>query len=100
MLRLLRRLRRILFPPPPPPPPSVPAPAGLLLGESHRGAPVELAWQDLRRHQHIIGTSGVGKSRFIAGLFTSLLNARYAGAIIDPHGDLCDTVLALLLDTG
>src|SRR5438045_2324488 len=51
-------------------------------------------------HMHVIGVSGSGKSRFLAGLFLSLLRAGRSGTLIDPHGDLAQLVLAHLVAGG
>src|SRR5437763_8651 len=78
---------------PAPPPP--PAGNELQLGTRWpSGEPFVLTTTQLRRHLHIIGVSGMGKSFFVAGLFRAMLQRGIAGAIIDPHGDLVDDVLA------
>ena len=54
----------------------------------------------IRTHIHCIGVSGVGKSRFLAGLFLTLLNHGLSATLIDPHGDLARLVLAHLIKSG
>ena len=49
--------------------------------------------EDRRRHTYIIGKSGTGKSTLIANMAIDDIRKGRGVAIIDPHGDLCDTVL-------
>jgi DNA helicase HerA-like ATPase len=51
-------------------------------------------------HWHIIGTSGSGKSFFLAQLFLSLLKHGSPVTLIDPHGDLAKLVLTHLVGQG
>jgi hypothetical protein len=51
-------------------------------------------------HMHIIGKSGSGKSGFIAGLYLDLLAHGIPVSILDPHGDLAELVLRLLVARG
>src|SRR5712692_3901349 len=55
---------------------------------------------DLRRHRVLYGLSGMGKSKFIASLCVQLLNLGIPFACIDPHSDLAEDILSLLLTTG
>jgi hypothetical protein len=48
---------------------------------------------DRRRHIWAIGKTGTGKSTLIANLAIDDLKKDRGIAIIDPHGDLCDTIL-------
>jgi hypothetical protein len=48
---------------------------------------------DRRRHMYIIGKTGTGKSTMIANLAISDIRNRKGICIVDPHGDLCETVL-------
>lgn len=48
---------------------------------------------DRRRHMYIIGKTGTGKSTLIANLAISDIKNRKGLCIIDPHGDLCETIL-------
>jgi hypothetical protein len=49
---------------------------------------------------HVIGVSGFGKSRFLAGLFLSMQQAGLPATLIDPHGDLAHLVLSHLVAQG
>ncbi|MFW5888732.1 MAG: hypothetical protein ACOCVY_03390, partial [Patescibacteria group bacterium] len=78
-----------------------PAPAdlpdeGLLLGYNHyRGIKkeVKIKKEDRRRHSYIIGKSGTGKSKFIAGqAIQDIINGEGV-CLLDPHGDLVEDVL-------
>ena len=48
---------------------------------------------DRRRHMYIIGKTGTGKSTLIANLAISDIRNHKGICIVDPHGDLCETVL-------
>lgn len=48
---------------------------------------------DRRRHMYIIGKTGSGKSTLIANLAINDIRNRQGICIVDPHGDLCETVL-------
>lgn len=48
---------------------------------------------DRRRHIWAIGKTGTGKSTLIANMAIDDLKKDRGMAIIDPHGDLCDTIL-------
>ena len=48
---------------------------------------------DRRKHIYIIGKTGTGKSTLIANMAINDMRNKRGFAIIDPHGDLCETVL-------
>ncbi len=56
--------------------------------------------EQIGSHVHVIGVSGSGKSRFLAGLFVSLLEQQRSATLIDPHGDLASLILARLVTNG
>ncbi|MEO0249246.1 MAG: hypothetical protein ABIN58_06815 [candidate division WOR-3 bacterium] len=66
-----------------------------LLSRSYRLGPEEVA-----SHKHVIGLTGQGKSKLLAGSFVQLVNQGEACALIDPHADLAHDVLAALQDQG
>ena len=73
---------------------------GLLIGQALTGGgrpiPVELTDFERLRHVHVLGQTGTGKSSVLAGMVAGLA-ARGDGALVaDPHGQLCDRVLAEL----
>ncbi len=55
---------------------------------------------EIKTHGHVIGISGSGKSRFLAGLFLMLHNLGLAATLVDPHGDLARLILAHLVAQG
>jgi hypothetical protein len=72
---------------------------GLYLGVNrHAGkeTPVYLSLDRARRHVHVIGASGSGKSNLLLQIL--LEDVRHGGgiALLDPHGDLVDDLLARL----
>jgi hypothetical protein len=71
--------------------------AGLLVGENiHEGRTVEVRLPlDLRtRHAHLVGASGTGKSTLLVQLILENLREGSGLAVLDPHGDLVDEILA------
>jgi hypothetical protein len=49
--------------------------------------------EDRRRHTYIIGKSGTGKTTLIANMAINDIRKGRGVAVIDPHGDLCNTIL-------
>lgn len=49
--------------------------------------------EDRRRHSYIIGKSGTGKTTLIANMAIDDIRKGRGVAVIDPHGDLCNTIL-------
>jgi hypothetical protein len=70
---------------------------GLLLGYNHyRGVKkeIKIKREDRRRHSYIIGKSGTGKSKYIAGqAIQDIINGEGI-CLLDPHGDLVEDVLS------
>jgi hypothetical protein len=83
---------------------TAPAPAnipteGLYIGKSlFRGQEksVYIGEDDRRRHMYIIGKTGVGKSEFLKDMIMQDIRAGKGVAVVDPHGDLIDDILALI----
>jgi len=61
---------------------------------------LSLPLDQARAHMHVMGITGSGKSRFLAGLFLSLYEAGLSATLIDPHGDLSRLVLGKLVERG
>ncbi len=49
--------------------------------------------EDRRRHVYIIGKTGMGKSTLLENMIISDIRAGKGVAVVDPHGDLADTIL-------
>ena len=77
-------------------PPAVHAGAVRLGVNEHRGSVQEVYLPAAlrRRHVHLIGASGTGKSTLMLQMAMQDLEAGRGLALIDPHGDLVDEVLA------
>lgn len=78
-------------------PPSELPKAGTLIGESlFKGdkKPVYVTEDDRRRHVYIIGQTGTGKSTLITNMVIDDINSGKGVAIVDPHGDLIEKILA------
>src|SRR6476661_5928849 len=56
--------------------------------------------EQVAAHKHVIGLTGQGKSKLLAGMFVQLVNQGEACALVDPHGDLATDVLSALGDQG
>lgn len=50
--------------------------------------------EDRRRHIYIIGKTGMGKSTLLENMIISDIRAGKGVAVVDPHGDLADTILS------
>ena len=61
---------------------------------------LRLDGQDAKSHMHVMGKSGSGKSRWLAGFYVNLLKAGHSATLIDPHGDLARLVLSQLVADG
>ena len=59
-------------------------------------APLVLSPSDRFRHLYIIGQTGTGKSTLLREMIAQDIAAGEGCALIDPHGDLADDVLALV----
>jgi hypothetical protein len=79
------------------PPVNLPLEEGLTtLGESvFRGHRMKFGIRpdDRRRHMYIIGKTGMGKSTLLQNMIHSDVHAGKGLALIDPHGDLVESVL-------
>ncbi|HRU50346.1 MAG TPA: type IV secretion system DNA-binding domain-containing protein [Candidatus Absconditabacterales bacterium] len=67
-----------------------------VLGKTHyRGEAIEFGMkrEDKFRHVYIVGKTGTGKSTFISNMVKSDIEAGNGVCLLDPHGDLVDTVL-------
>jgi len=62
--------------------------------------PYRLKDPQLSSHFHVMGTTGVGKSKLLANFAAQLILGGRACSVIDPHADLAHDVLRLLLDAG
>ncbi len=72
---------------------------GLYLGNvEYRGetTKVFIKKEDRLRHMYIIGKSGAGKSEYIAGLVAQDIKNGDGVCVIDPHGDLVETILGTI----
>lgn len=77
------------------------ADSGLLLGWNEHGGQssgVFITEEQRVRHLHAIGGTGTGKSTFMMGLIRQDMDGGRGFALLDPHGDLVDRVLAMMPD--
>ena len=67
--------------------------AGTLIGYSSfagQSVPVRIPTSLRRRHSHLIGKSGGGKSSLLEHMILSDIDDGHGVAVLDPHGDLVD----------
>lgn len=80
-------------------PPAILPKEGTIIGESHfRGEnrPVKITDEDRRRHVYIVGQTGTGKSNLMVNMAVSDIRNNKGVAVVDPHGDLIDSILELV----
>src|ERR1043166_3498343 len=66
----------------------------LFLGYDARKRPIRLKPEDRRIHMHVLGSSGSGKSRFLEWMIRGDLKNSQGFCLVDPHGELYDSVVA------
>ena len=80
-------------------PPTALPESGVLIGESvfrSDRKPIYIADDDRRRHIYIIGQTGTGKSTLLTNMAIDDIEKGRGAAIVDPHGDLIETILTLM----
>ena len=78
------------------PVPSIATGDGVVLGENeHENVVTHATLRNLHRlqHTHLIGASGTGKSTLLLNLILQDIALGHGVGVLDPHGDLIDTVL-------
>lgn len=78
-----------------PPPESVPR-VGRVIGESNfsgRERKVAVSWQEARKHVHVLGGTGVGKTTLLANMARQDILAGHGLVLIESKGDLFNQVL-------
>ncbi|REJ81318.1 MAG: ATP-binding protein [Bacteroidetes bacterium] len=58
-----------------------------------RTTEVSISNEQRLRHMHVIGATGTGKSTFILDLILKDIHLNNGIAVLDPHGDLIETIL-------
>ncbi len=78
-----------------PPAPDIPSKGRILGQASFPGSerPLAVSAIESRRHIHVMGPTGVGKSTLLLNLITADMNAGHGVTVIDPKGDLVADVL-------
>src|ERR1700693_5009320 len=65
----------------------------LCIGARISGDPVMLDAEERRRHLYVVGQTGTGKSTLLLNLIRQDLLTGEGLALLDPHGDLAESVL-------
>lgn len=79
------------------PAPPVSSGYSLILGENRHGGVtrhVTLSPEQRTRHMYVVGASGTGKSTLLLNLICQDIDQGQGLAVLDPHGDLIDQILA------
>lgn len=71
----------------------------LVLGDGN-GERIRLSDAERRRHVHVIGASGTGKSKLLEHMVRTDIQAGRGLCLIDPHGTLADAVVAWCASRG
>jgi hypothetical protein len=81
-----------------PPPADLPESGEVCIGKvSYRNEEKKIYFakrEDRRRHLYVIGQTGVGKSAFMEGMIAQDIKNGDGVAVVDPHGELVEHVLA------
>ena len=70
---------------------------GLMLGHNvfrEIRRPIRLGDSDRMRHTYVVGQTGTGKSVFLESLMLQDMKAGRGFALVDPHGETAETILA------
>jgi Helicase HerA, central domain len=59
-----------------------------------REVPIGLTLEERRRHAYVLGATGTGKSTLLLSMINDDLTNGKGMAVVDPHGDLAESVLA------
>jgi hypothetical protein len=62
--------------------------------------PVKLKQSDFQKHWHILGATGKGKSKFIEHIVRTLIDRKEGLCLIDPHGDLYESLKGYVVRKG
>lgn len=66
---------------------------GIVLGKTKRGKTIRIFPKTLIRGMHVLGSSGVGKSKHIENIIRQLIVKRQGLCLIDPHGHLYEDLV-------
>lgn len=72
---------------------------GTLVGFANYGSrklPIRISQHLRKRHTHVIGRPGTGKSSLLEHMIKSDIEADHGVAVLDPHGDLVERLLCLI----
>jgi hypothetical protein len=58
--------------------------------------PIYLTEKDLSQHMYVVGQTGTGKTTLLKSMILGDINNNKGVALIDPHGDLFDELIALI----
>jgi len=76
--------------------PDRPVPLGTIDHRARQGRVFGVREEDLLRHVHVIGRSGMGKSTLLEHVAREAMARGMGLAVLDPHGDLVDRLLGMV----
>jgi hypothetical protein len=68
-------------------------PLGTIDHRAQHGRVFGIRADDLRRHMHVLGRSGMGKTTLLEGVVAEAMARGLGCAVFDPHGDLVERLL-------
>lgn len=64
---------------------------------SLNGRPIKLNEGDFKKHWHLLGATGKGKTKYIEHIARLLIENKQGFCLIDPHGDLYDAMVKYII---
>jgi hypothetical protein len=61
--------------------------------DAHETVDAALEDEELRRHVHVVGATGTGKSTLLADMVHQLAHSGHGALVLDPHGTLVDRIV-------
>lgn len=71
-------------------------PLGTVDHRARQGRVFGVREEDLLRHAHVVGRSGMGKSTLLENVAREAMERGMGLAVVDPHGDLVDRLLGMV----
>ncbi|MFZ2239412.1 MAG: type IV secretion system DNA-binding domain-containing protein [Gordonia amarae] len=61
--------------------------------DAHETIDAALGDEELRRHMHVVGATGTGKSTLLADMVHQIAHSGHGALVLDPHGTLVDRII-------
>ncbi len=66
---------------------------GFARTDAHETIDAALEDEELRRHVHVVGATGTGKSTLLADMVHQIAHSGHGALVLDPHGTLVDRIV-------